>query len=75
MTKNNRIKAKRLFSQLEKYEILQKIANHGKLGGEAILYRSSMQNQLKIYDPELANVIFNWVQGKLSTIEKELEAL
>lgn len=75
MTKDKRLTAKKLFQQLEKCEALQRVAEHGGRGGEAILFRTSSKNQLKSHEPELAKLILEWVAGKLESINVQLEKL
>lgn len=75
MTKDKRLTAKKLFQQLEKYEAPQRVAEHGGMGGEAILFRTSPKNQLRSYEPELAKLILEWVSGKLESINVQLEKL
>jgi hypothetical protein len=74
MDKENRLKARKLFHQLERYEILKDTAQHAKVG-QSCLFRTSPKNQVKIQDETLAKLILDYTEKKLLTIEEELSAL
>lgn len=74
MTKENRLKARKLFHQLERYEILKDTAQHAKVG-QSCLFRTSPKNQVKIQDETLAKLILDYTEAKLTQINEELEKI